>query len=163
MNKTKNIIIIAILASISIMAVAYSAFATTLRINGNSEIVGEWNKITGIEAQEVSEGCDAGKPQFTNTSATFDAKLIKPGDKITYVVTIQNAGTINAVLDNATFTADDKNGSSAIIYSTTDPAQNLAAGAQTTLTVTVTYDEETTEVPEIKTKTIIGIIEYVQE
>ena len=59
--------------------------------------------------------------------------------------------------------ADDKNGSSAIIYSTTGPAQNLAAGEQTTLTVTVTYDEETAEVPEVKTKTIIGIIEYVQE
>ena len=143
------------------MAVAYSEFATQLQINGNAEITGV--KITGIEAQEVSDGCNAGEPEFTNTSATFNAKLQKPGDKISYVITIKNSGTIDAILDSEKYTSDEVNGSSAIIYSNTSPSQTLLAGQETTFTVTVTYDENVTEVPEIKTKSIIGIIEYVQK
>ena len=164
MKNTKNIIIGVLLIVILVMAVAYSAFATNLTINGQSEITGEWDvRIIAIQAQEVSDGCDAGKPQFTNTSATFNAKLEKPKDKVTYLITIENAGTIDAVLDSTTFTADEENGSPAIIYTNTTPDESLAAGEQTTLTVTVTYDENTKEVPSIKTKTITGIIEYVQE
>ena len=88
--------------------------------------------------------------------------MLKPGDTITYVITIQNAGTINATLDSATFTPDDKDGSPAISYETTSPATSLLAGEQTTFKVKVTYDAETTEIPSVKTKTITGIIKYVQ-
>ncbi len=164
MKNSKNIITIVVLIAIIAMAVAYSAFATQLNINGQSEIVGEWNiKITGISVENISTGCDAGTPEYTNTSATFSAKLLKPGDTITYLITIQNGGTINAVLDNVTFTPDNENGSPAISYETTTPATNLGAGEQTTFTVKVTYNAETTEIPSVKTKTITGIIEYVQD
>ncbi len=163
MKNFRNIIIVVIFLVIIAMAVAYSAFATQLKINGNSEIVGEWNvKITGISATEVSIGCDAGKPVYTNTSATFQAKLLKPGDTITYVITIQNSGTINATLDSITFTPDNAKGSPAISYETTSPAKFLKAGQQTTFTVKVTYNADVTEVPSITTKEITGIIEYVQ-
>ncbi len=164
MLNTKNIIIGALLIVILVMAVGYSAFASQLTLNGSAEITGEWDvKITNIEAQDVSEGCDYGEPQFTNTTVTFNAKLIKPADSITYVITIKNAGTIDATLDKVTFTPDEENGSSAIIYTTTEPAQDLNAGEETTFTVTVSYDPKATKVPEIKTKTITGIIEYVQK
>lgn len=146
------------------MAVAYSAFATQLNINGQSKIVGEWNiKITGISAENVSPGCDAGTPKYSNTKAIFDAKLQKPGDTITYIITIKNAGTIDAVLSSADFIPDNENGSPAISYETTNPATNLGAGEQTTFTVKAVYNAETTEIPSVKTKTITGIIEYVQD
>ncbi len=164
MKSKKNIIIGSILIIILLMAVAYSAFATQLNINGIAEIVGEWNvKITNVETQYVSEGCDAGEPQFTNVSATFDAKLVKPGDYITYLITIKNEGTIDATLNKITFTPDQENGSPAIIYTNTEPSQNIEAGNETTFTVTVKYDKDVTEVPSVKTKTITGIIEYVQK
>ncbi len=108
-------------------------------------------------------GCDAGKPTFTNTVANFSSKLVKPGDSITYEITIQNAGTINAVLSSATFQEDTENGSPAINYETTEPASSLPAGQETKFTITVSYDQETSQIPEIKTKTITGIIEYEQE
>ncbi len=163
MRKTK-IIAMLVLIIISIMSVAYAIFATQLTINGETEIVGEWNiRITGIEVSEVSEGCDSGTPEFTDTTVTFNAKLEKPGDVITYVITVQNAGTIDAILNSVTFTPDNENGSLAIVYSTTNPSETLNSGEQTTFTVSVTYDENYTEVPEIKTKQIVGIIEYVQK
>ena len=59
MKRNKNIIIMALLLAITIMAVGYSAFATQLTINGTAEIVGKWNiMITNIETQDVSEGVD---------------------------------------------------------------------------------------------------------
>ena len=162
--RKNRIILIFLLIIISVMAVAYAIFATELKINGEAEIIGEWNiKITGIEVQDVSEGCNPGEPTFTDTTANFNAELQKPGDKITYVVTIENLGTIDAVLDNATFTPDEKNGSPAIIYTTVDPAESLNSGEKTTCIITVMYDENSEEVPSVKSKDITGIIEYVQK
>ena len=164
MGNTKNIIIATLIAIILLMAVGYSAFATQLTINGTAQIIGEWNvKITNIQIQNISEGCNGGTPEYTNTTATLNGELIKPGDSITYEITIQNAGTIDAKLSKIKLTADDINGSPALKYTNTEPATNLAAGEQTTFTITVVYDADTTEVPEIKTKTITGIIEYVQK
>ena len=83
MKNCRNIIILVLLIVILLMSVAYSAFTTQLTVNGTAEIISEWNvKITGIRASFISEGCDAGDPQFTNSTVTFDAKLVKPGDHI---------------------------------------------------------------------------------
>lgn len=162
MKNTKNFIIGALLIVILAMAIGYSTFASQLSFNGTAQIIGEWNvKIINIEAENISEGCDYGKPEYTNTSATFNAKLLKPGDSITYVITIQNAGTIDATLDNMTC-KEEENGSEAIICTNTRPADILKAGEQTTFTVKVEYDVNTTEVPTIKTKTITGLVEYIQ-
>ncbi len=133
-------------------------------INGTAEITGVWDvKITNIETKEISEGCDDGNPQFTDTTATFNAKLQKPGDKIVYIVTIQNLGTIDATLNGVVFMSDDENGSEAITYSTTNLATDLNAGGTTTVEITVKYDSKVKEVPSVKTKTLTGIIEYGQK
>ncbi len=163
MKSRTNIVIGSLIIIILLMSFAYSTFATQLTINGTAEIIGEWNvKITDVTAQYVSEGCDAGETQFTNTSVTFNAKLFKPGDYITYSIMIENSGNINATLDNINFTDDGVNGSSAIIYKYSEPHPILTAGEQTCILVQVIYDENVTEMPSIKTKTITGIIEYVQ-
>ncbi len=163
MKNNKNIIIGALVIVILLMAVGYSAFATQLTLNGTAEIVGEWDvKVANVEVQNFSDGCDPGNPEFTNTSITLNAKLVKPGDKIAYEITIENAGTINATLANVIF-QEDMDGSPAINYVTTDISHILKAGEQTTFTLTVEYIASTTEVPSVKTRTITGIIEYEQE
>ncbi len=163
MKSTKNVVIGALIIVIVLMAIGYSTFATQLTVNGTAEITGVWNvKITNIDIQEVSEGCDPGTPQYTNTSVTFDSKLVKPGDYISYVITIQNAGTIDAQLDNVLF-QEESEGSPAINYVTTEIAHELKAGEQTTFTVKAEYIKSTTEVPTIKTRSMTGIIEYVQK
>lgn len=162
MKNCKNIIILALLIVILLMAVAYSAFATQLNVNGTAQIISEWNvKITGAYASFVSEGCEAGTPQFTNSTVTFDAKLVKPGDSITYTITIANTGTFDATLNNATFTPDE-NGSTAIIYDVETLPETLKAGDTVALLVKVTFDESTTQMPESTERKLTGVIEYVQ-
>ena len=164
MINNKKIILCVLLIALCIMAVGYSAFASKLTVNGTAEIIGEWDvKIIGIEAQNVSEGADAGTPEFTDTTVNFNAKLVKPGDTIDYVITIKNFGNLDAKLDEIIFISDEANGSPAIIYSTTNLSDTLSFGETTTLTVKVKYDPNYTETPSIKTKTITGTIKYVQQ
>lgn len=161
MMRTKNIVIMALLIVILLMSIGYSAFASHLTLNGTAEIASEWDvKITDIKAIDYTEGTDCGEPQYTNTSATFNAKLFKPGDYVTYEVTIENSGTLDATLNTVIF--KDGEGPDAIKYTTTEVANNLKAGEQTTFTIKMEYDSQSTEIPETASKTITGIIEYVQ-
>ena len=163
MSKNRSIIIGILLSAMLLMAVAYSALATQILLNGTAEIISEWNvKITSVTAQDVSEGCNAGNPTFTDTTITFNAELVKPGDYITYLVMIENMGTLDATLSNITLTPDE-NGSPAITYTNTEPETLLKAGKTTGFLVKVAFDENTTQMPSIKSKTITGVVEYVQK
>ena len=164
MKKSKNIIIGALLLAVLMMAVGYSAFASEMTFSGSAEITGEWDvKITNVEVKEVSSGSDAGSPEFTNNTITFDAKLEKPGDKVVYEITITNSGSIDAKLENLQIVPDIINGSTAISYIIINPSNELLAGEETKMQITAQYDEVVTENPDIKTKTITGVIEYVQK
>lgn len=162
MKYANTIIIGSLLIILLVMSVGYAAFATQLQLNGTATIQGEWDvEITKIEATNIVGTAEAGTPANTKTTATFDATLKAPGDAVTYTVTIENKGTIDAKLDNATYT-EQTDGSPAIIYTTTNPGQTLAAGEKTTATVTATYDSSVSEVPQITSKTITGLFNYAQ-
>ncbi len=159
----KYVLLISIFLAIIIMSIGYASFATNLSIQGTSQITGQWDiRITDVTVQEASPGSDPGAPTFTNTSVSFDAKLAKPGDSISYLVTIQNNGSIDAELGGIVF-IEEIEGSDAISYTLTKPDDELKSGQTTTFTITVTYKLSTTEMPEVKTKSITGTIEYVQE
>lgn len=161
-KDSKSVIIAALLVVVLAMAVGYAAFSTQLTVNGNAEITGDWNvEITGIKATSTVGAAVAGTPTFTKTSATFDTDLKKPGDAVTYTITIENKGSIDAKLNTATWTPQ-ADGSPAIVYTYTDPSETLAAGATTTCTVTATYDAATETVPAVTTKTITALFEYIQ-
>lgn len=159
---SKNVVIMTLLVAILIMAVGYATFAQQVTINGNAEIKGEWTvEITNIEATSVIGTANAGDPTFTKTTANFDAQFEKPGDAVVYTVTIENKGNIDAKLSTATFTPEE-NGSQDIIYTHSEPSATLSAGSSTTFTITATYDASSTEIPEVKTRSLLSVVEYVQ-
>ncbi len=162
-NKKIFIIIVFFLATIILMAVGYSTFATDFTIDGTAEITGEWDvRITNITATQVPDGCDAGTPSFTKDSINFSAKLNKPGDEIIYEVTIENLGTIDAELQTIIFT-EEIGGIEEINYTTSELKKDLNVGDSTTFNIIVTYVKNTKEIPDVKTKTLTGIIQYVQK
>ncbi len=163
MHKNKIIILIFFLITIVLMAVGYSIFATDFTINGTSEITGNWDvRITNIIATQVPDGCDAGTPTFTKDSINFSAKLNKPGDEIIYEVTIENLGTIDAELQTIIFT-EEIDGIEEINYTTSELKKDLNVGESTTFNIIVTYVKSSESVPDVKTKTLTGIIQYVQK
>ena len=163
MHKNKKIILIAFLLTLILMTVGYSTFATDFTINGTAEITGEWDvRITNITPTKVPDGCDAGTPTFTKDSINFSAKLNKPGDEIVYEVTIENLGTIDAELQTIIFT-EEIDGIEEINYTTSELKKDLNVGDSTTFNIIVTYVKNSESIPDVKTKTLTGIIQYVQK
>ena len=171
MSDKKNILIGVLLLTIVIMAVGYAAFATTLNINGSASIAGAWDvSIVGITPQITGTASEDPASSFTTTTATFNAKLMKPGDSITYTITVKNKGSIEAKLSSIALTpqatvSESGAGSDAILYEIlSQPAvdSTLAPNAETEVKVKVTYDPNATTVPEVTTRSFTGVIEYVQ-
>ena len=152
MKDKKNILIGALVFVIAMMAVGYAAFATTLNINGTATIAGEWDvEITDITPAFAGTASDKTPASFTATTAT-------------YTITVQNKGSIDAKLNTITLTPQ-ADGSDAIIYTVkSQPSANdvLKAGDSTTVVIEAKYDEAVNSVPEVKTKTFTGVLEYVQ-
>ena len=117
-TKHKNALIGALLAVVFVMAVGYAAFAQQLTINGSASISSNWDvHISDITGEETSSSTgttgstDAGTPTHTTTTAEFNAKLVSPGDQITYTVTVENGGNIDAELTDITLSVGPEEGS----------------------------------------------------
>ena len=151
MNRTqRNYIIVGLCAILLIMVVGYAAFQSQLKISGTSNITSNFLvKITDIQVSSKSGGA-ADKSDVTkvtsDTSATFGTTLQSPGDSITYDITIENQGTIDAVLKTINKT-DASN--SAIIFETSgvNEGDELLHGETATMQVTVTYNPSVTSQP----------------
>ncbi len=171
MKDKKNILIGALLFAVVAMSIGYAALQQTLTINGTAAIA-TWDvEITAIAGTPTGTALDRVAPSFTSSTATFDTILQAKGDSMSYAITIQNKGTIDAKLNNITFSPASGYDSSPIIYDVTGaPAANsvLAAGATTTCTITVTFDSTLTDeqiaalTNDQKTKSLTATLEYVQ-
>lgn len=80
-RKAKNILIIILFLAVIGMAIGYAALSQLLTINGTANI---------------SAAVVAGD----KLSAIFDVNLQHPGATATYIVTVENAGTIDATLES---------------------------------------------------------------
>ena len=131
------------------MGVGYAAFSSQLKISGTSNIASNFLvKITSITPNSII-GTAADKTEITtynDTSATFGVSLKSPGDSITYDITIENKGSIDAVLK--TITKTDTN-NTAILFETSGVNENdeLKVGEIATMKVKVTYNPEITSQP----------------
>ena len=149
-NSTqRNYIIIGLCAILLIMVVGYATFSSQLKISGTSNITSNFLvKITNIEVSNVVGGADDKEDvtTYTDTTATFGTTLQSPGDSITYDITIENQGTIDAVLETISKT-DTSN--SAIIFETSgvNEGDALNVGETAKMQVTVTYNPSVTSQP----------------
>ena len=187
--KQKNILIGGLLAIVLVMAVGYAAFATQLQITGTASVDSQWD----VAIISVTPSASAGEQTTVNgrlvypqsgdishsntaTTATFNTNLKTPGDTVTYTITIKNRGTLPArvktngikwIQDAAANpqVEDTTAGDEPIKYSYNfaNSASTLTPGAETTMTVTVTYDPaDNSTQPASVTKTATLVIDYEQ-
>ena len=165
MNRTqKNYIILGLSVIVLIMAVGYAAFSSQLKISGTSSVTSSWDvEITNIESTNVIGSATNGSaPTYTKTTATFNTNLVSPGDSITYDVTVENKGSIDATLK--TITKTDTN-NSAILFETSGikEGDSLLVGAKAHMFVKVTYNQTITSQPKNLTSTLKVTLDYVQK
>ncbi len=164
MDRNKKKVIIGIMCIIAlIMVVGFAAFSTTLNINGTGNITSTWSvEITSITSNIVGNAYNISEPTYSKTSATFNAGLVKPGDKIEYSITIKNSGSLDAIINEIKATTK---GSKAIIYRLEDikNQEKLSAGANKTFKIIVEFDSNVTSMPTNTTKEIMMDIVCIQD
>ena len=162
-TRQRNYIILGLCSILLVMAAGYAAFRTQLTINGTSNITSEWKVlITDIQSRNVvGRAENAEEPSHTETTATFKTNLYLPGDSITYDVTVENQGSIDAVLK--TIQKSDSN-NNAIIFETSgiQEGEVLKASESTKFSVTVSYNASTTSQPSNITSDLEVTLNYEQ-
>jgi len=167
MKKKKNMIIGGLLALIFLMSVGYAAFATNLNISGTANTSSWIIKITNIREKTHTGGADTVNTSFTDLSASFSSTLTKPGDSVTYEVTVENMGNIDASLKKVTKTFT-QNKYIDVTYSGLLEGQMLykqgGAGSSAIMEVTVTFkDIEIESLTDTITSNITISLDFAQE
>lgn len=162
-NK-KSIIILALCIGVFFMAVGYSVLMTELKITGTANVTSTWDvRITGISSgTSVGSAYNIEQPSFTSTTAKFNVSLVNPGDSMTYTVTIQNKGTITALLNDFQITTS---GTDAIIYEVKGVSVGftiLEANQTATITVIARYNSNQIADPNERVKKLKVGLEWVQ-
>ena len=163
-TRQRNYIILGLCSILLIMAAGYAAFRTQLNINGTSNITSEWKVlITNIQGQIVNgtPEDEAGSPSHTETTASFSTKLYSPGDRMQYTVTVENQGSIDAVLKTIE-TTDSNNNAILFEIDGIEEGEVLKAGEETSFTVDVAYNSSVTEQPENLTSNLEVTLNYEQ-
>lgn len=165
-KKTRNVLLIILILAVIGIAIGYAALAQLLTINGTANITSSWD----VRISSIAEGNLSGATSKTaavvagnKLSATFDVNLQYPGASATYIITVENAGNINAILESVTgVDAANQLEPTGITYTIdAKPNDTLNSGTTKDYTVTVTWTD-TNQIPETKTKTATITLNYIQ-
>ena len=162
--RQKKIIIVSLCIAVCIMVIGFAAFSTTLNINGTSSIESNWKVVfTNIQELSKSSGVTINStPTASGTTATFDVSLESPGDAIEYQITVENQGTLDAIIESINAS---ETGSDAIKFEISNirVGDKLAKKTSTTFNIKISYDESITSQPEVTNNTLTVSIDYVQD
>ena len=167
----KVLLIIVLLITIIFMSIGVTTLSNTIKNQEKeaSVVNANWGiKISDIQVVNQTSTANPGTPSHTDTTVTLASTLAVPGDTVTYEVTVENTGTIDAVLESQTFIEElNHSETNLIVYTYSQLPDDLKAGETAKFTVTATFDAETTQ-EQInsslsKTKTIIGTFNYKQK
>ena len=102
-TRQKQRIMIGTLCAVIIgLAIGYAILSQTLNIQGTGGITTDWRiEITNVETKKtVGNAKNVTDPSFDKLTANMSASFEKPGDSISYDITVSNLGNIDAVLDS---------------------------------------------------------------
>lgn len=149
-RKKRNIIIGSLCCLLIIMGIGYAVLSQTLNISGTANMRGTWDiKITDISEASRTGRADPGTPTISSSgvSASFEANLWMPGDSITYNITVNNNGNIDAALKELVPSVE--NGVQQVKFSNNAVQGKVLRQSESyTFQVSVVFDENATEIPQ---------------
>ncbi len=161
-SKKRNLIIVGLCVTIMLMIVGYGALDQLLDIKGNAKVTTNWKiLITKVDSHSVGNASNVEEPIFTDLTASFNASLTYPGDKMEYDVTVTNKGNIEAELETIHMTDSNNN---AIIFTTEGLSEGdtLNVGESKILKVNIIYDPNTKVQPQIATAKLTVALDFGQ-
>ena len=173
-REIKIIAVVALLVAVVGLSVAYAALSATLEISGSATInSASWDVGFVKDTYETTGSASFVEPTVSSTSITgYSAKLITPGDSVTYKFKITNQGSIPATLgtvnignisctgtDSAEATATCANLTYSVTYAdgtAIKVGDALDAGATKDAKITIAFNSNATTVP-INAVTVNGM------
>ena len=148
-RRRRNIMIGSLCALLVFMGIGYALISQMLTIRGVSTVAGDWNiYIDSITPNAVGTGVSVNESVgLDKVSASFEANLYVPGDKVEYKIVVKNDGNIDAKLGvvNQHVTNDTEG---IVKYSNTlENGYILRHGESYVFYVTTEIEEEKEEIP----------------
>ena len=166
-TRQKQRIIIGTLCAVIIgLAVGYAVLSSQLSINGTGGIASDFNILfTDIQEGTMNGATTVNKQITDSTTATFTIDLKKPGDSGEYLITVENRGTIDAMVESISG-IDEANQAAPtdITFSISDIAVNdkLPAKESKVFKVKVDWSSASTSIPNTN-KDLTLKINFVQD
>ena len=166
-TRQKQRIIIGTLCAVIIgLAVGYAVLSQQLTINGTGGIASDFNILfTDIQEGTMNGATTVNKQITDSTTATFTIDLSKPGSKGEYLITVENRGTIDAMVESISG-IDEANSTEPtdITFSISDIAVNdkLLAKESKVFKVKVDWSSASTSIPDAN-KDLTLDIDFVQD
>lgn len=158
-NKRRSYAIIALVASVLTLTVAFVVLNQTLAITSNARVRDpSWNVAFSNLSEPILSG-DAhvlvpAQLSAGGTSLSFEVELFAPGDSVVYTFNVQNFGTINTKVIDTSLTGVLLANANDIMYTltyadgtTVSPGDLLDAGTNRTLRLTIEFDSNSTAIP----------------
>ena len=140
------------------LAVGYAVLSQQLTINGTGGIASDFNILFTDIGEGTMNGATTINKQITDsTTATFTIDLSKPGSNGEYLITVENRGTIDAMVESISG-IDEANQAAPtdITFSISDIAVNDKLPAKESKVFKVKVDWSSTPTPETATEYLIN-------
>ena len=166
-TRQKQRIIIGTLCAVIIgLAIGYAVLSQQLNINGTGGIASDFNILfTNIEEGTMNGATTINKQITDSTTATFTIDLKSPGSNGEYLITVENRGTIDAMVESISG-IDEANQAAPtdITFSISDIAVNdkLPAKESKVFKVKVDWSSASTSIPSTN-KNLTLKINFVQD
>lgn len=165
-RQKQRIVILTLGAVILGLVLGYAALSQVLNINGTSSISGDFNiQIIALDENTMNHAQTVSKSGLGTTTVSFTVDLESPGASAIYDVTVENKGSIDAVLKSIEG-IDEANLSAPldVKFSTTgiEEGDTLLKGQRKTFQVQVRWDSSATEIP-TSNKTLVLKLNYEQQ
>ena len=149
MRNKKNIVIVSMCVAVLFMVVVFAALQTRLTISGVGSVKGKWQiEITKIESTPSGTAYNIEEPVFSATNVTFNAGLKKPGDKVTYHITVENKGSINAIIDEVQILSNNQVHTLYTVNGIEEGITMIPKGQSITFDFDVEFNRNMTYIPE---------------
>lgn len=161
--KEKGILVAMLCTVVIVMAVAFAAFSSNLKVNGTASIDSTWNVAFDADNSSCSDGSSIA---VSGTTATLAVSLETPGDEVTCTIGVKNTGSLDAKLASITSTPT---GTAPITFTVTPSTSDLTTrpvlAKQTgteSITVKVSYNSNVEGQPDELSNTIVVAANYEQ-
>ena len=108
-KKNRGLFLVAL--AILVVGIGFAALQKYLTIDGTASINSNFDvRFNHIRTSDVVGGAyNKTEPSATDTTATFDAAFLAPGDSISYEILVENEGSMNAKLESLDVNVDNEN------------------------------------------------------